>query len=220
MEGAGGYLGFGKDAGCEMALKKCQGTTVDGRYYCDQGKVGENACMFNGLSLGVCQPNPLSDGCPIVKGYGNYLCQDREMQTDRPLQIKDSSSLCVDGGADSTPWVAESRKRDGLRVMTTTTTYPGSASGCFAFRCSEDGSQIFVNFGSKEVPIDPGAYIELADLGLGFTAGRFGPGPSTEVCREQLSCSGRCNALNGYCHEEKCHCHLGRYGHYCDQELL
>ncbi len=132
------------------------------------------------------------------------------------MQVFDSSSICVKGNA--APWKVQSRERSGARVMTLQTTYPTASDGCFRFRC--EGERVLVNLGSHELECAPGQSIDLTRMGLGFTQGSFGPCPGPEVCRQQLSCQGRCNAMRGYCFEGRCHCHLGFFGHYCDQQLM
>lgn len=212
-----GYLGFGQNGGCDFARNKCHGGKASSSpYYCSN--TGEVACTFNELSLGRCEVNPLADGCGIVKGYGNYLCQDSQ-NNDKgsPLQLFDSSSLCVKG--DDEPWKVQSRERRGFSVMTTTSTYPSAANGCFEFQCNQE-TDVFVNLGQAGLVRCPqGSYLDLTRYNLGFSAGKFGPCPGPEVCQEQLSCAGRCNAMRGYCAQDQCHCHLGFYGHYCEQAL-
>jgi len=223
----GGYLGFGKGAGCEFAEKKCRAVqdANTSKFFCPNPE--EVSCTFNGYALGKCEVNPLANGCAIVKGFGNYLCGDIQNndQGQKPLQVFDSYSMCVKGETNTEPWRIKSTEiGTGGRVMNVQTTYPSGSDGCFGFKCSKEEGEtrdtVYVQIANMEVPCPPGSFIDLTKLGIGFTSGRFGPCPGLDVCQEQLSCHGRCNPTQGYCSEEKCHCHLGFFGHYCEQKLV
>jgi hypothetical protein len=215
-----GYLGFGENAGCDFVENKCRSDASDtSKYYCSQQD--DVSCTFNGFALGKCEVNPLADGCGIVKGFGNYLCGDisNSDRSAKPLQHFDSYSLCVKGSDQQPKWKVKSQQiGSGGRVMNVQTTYPSGSDGCFGFKCVQD--KIFVQMGDREVLCEPGAFIDLASLGLGFSSGTFGPCPQQDVCSEQLSCQGRCNPVHGYCSQGLCHCHLGYFGHYCENKLV
>jgi len=208
-----GLLKFGRNAGCDFVEKKCESEGPAAKEFFCYGS-GETGCTPNLLSLGRCEPNPLANGCSIVKGFSNAQCQDvRNMEKAVPLHVFDSSSLCVKG--DTEPWVMQTSRGHRGSVMTTTTTYPSGSNGCFAFRCSDDG-QVLVNIHNKEVACESGMDLKP----FGFASGTFGTCPGPEVCDQQLSCDGLCNALEGYCDRGACHCHLGFWGHHCDQKIV
>jgi len=211
----GGYLGFGKNAGCDFAMKKCRSNSNTAGYFCSE--IGNTECTYTGQSLGRCEINPLADGCAIVKGFNNYVCADEQnsMKANAPLQVFGDSSMCVQG--DSVPWKMQTKKRAGNTVRTVQSTYPSASAGCFRFACKNNN--VVVDLGGYSFPCEAGSYIDLSTLDIGFLQGSFGPCPSQDVCSENLSCNGRCNTFNGQCAEGVCYCYLGWYGNNCDMEL-
>ncbi len=108
----GGFLGFGKGAGCEFVRHKCRASSPRAAGF-SRSNLDGLACAANGLSLGRREVNPLAAGCGLVKGFGNYLCQDPENEEKGlPLQVSTLSPHTHTHSLSLSEQCQESREKD------------------------------------------------------------------------------------------------------------